>query len=259
VHVDPDSTNVDSNGVAVYKHYQTGEVHDHPIYIAQHAMAAIRRYQQTGQEQWKSSAELNAQKLIDIRIEHEDSYWFQYDFDWTYYERTLSAPWWSAMAQGEVLSVFVHLARISPENSLWREAADQTFNSFFVRGSSNYSPWATVVIDGQLWFEEYAGNQPPLQVLNGQVFAIFGIWEYWELTGDLRAERLIDGGATTVLAIMPRIREEGGVSYYCAQLNYCRTPAWQNEAYHPISYSAVECVDSNYRRFQICRMVRFTV
>lgn len=234
VHVDPRETNLDERGVAAYEHYQTGEIEYHPIYIAQAAMGALREYALTGDQMWLDSAVTNAQELVDTRVDYGGGWWFQYEFDWTYYDRTLVAPWWSGMAQGEALTVFSHLARLQPENPQWREAADRTFDSFLLRGSGNEAPWATVVIDGQLWFEEYAGNQPPLQVLNGQVFALFGLWEYWALTSDERAARYFDGGATTVLVNMPRIRNEGGVSYYCAQVDYCRTPGWLNESYHPI-------------------------
>lgn len=234
IQTDPSTTNLDDRGVALYKHYQTGEELYHPIYIAQHAMALILQFQKTGDPAALESAAKNAQYLVDTHIDYEGAWFFQYEFDWTYLDRTLVAPWWSGMAQGESLTVFSLLAQLQPENTQWREAADLVFKSFSVRGSGNKQPWATVVVEGQLWFEEYAGSQPPLQVLNGQVFAIFGLWEYWRLTGDVQAARYIDGGATTVLQIMPRIRNKDGVSYYCAQLNYCATADWMNPTYHPI-------------------------
>lgn len=242
IHADPTTTNLDDQGIAVYKHYQTGEELYHPIYIAQHAMALILDYQTTGDPASLDFAAKNAQHLIDNHTEFEGAWFFQYEFDWTYVDRTLVAPWWSGMAQGEALTVFSRLAQLQPENPQWRHAADQVFKSFAIRGTGNAHPWSTVIIDGELWFEEYAGSQPPLQVLNGQVFAIFGLWEYWVLSADPEAARLIDGGATTVLTIMPRIRNAGNVSYYCAQLDYCESPDWVNGTYHPIHIQQLDAL-----------------
>ena len=234
VQVDVDDALVDSSGLALYRQGGTDKVVPHPIVTAQYAIASLLKYEKTGDEIWLTRAVRNAQELVDIHIERDGAWWYQYDWDWTYLDRTLTAPWWSGMAQGEALTVFSRLARIQPENPVWREAADDTFDSFLQRGSGNAEPWSTVVDSGHLWFEEYAGDQPPLLVLNGHVFAIFGLYEYWLLTSDERAATYIDGGATTILESMPLFRVKGEVSYYCSQADYCARPEWQNGNYQAI-------------------------
>jgi hypothetical protein len=193
---------------------------------------AHRGRQQAGDAIWLQRAKANAQKLIAIHTESAGAWWFPYTFDWTYYDRTLTAPWWSGMAQGQVLSLFSRLAGVDPSGP-WRNAADHTWLSFKQEKTAT-GPWSTVIIDSYLWFEEYAGNQPPLQVLNGHLFATFGLWDYWNLTGDPETAAYIDGAATTVLAHMDEIRVPGGPSYYCVQPNYCQSPDWQNAGYHPV-------------------------
>lgn len=234
IQVDVSTAEIDDTGLAVFRDFTTHEVEPHPIVWAQYAMAALLEWERTGDQIWLDRAVRNAQELVDTHVESGGAWWFQYDWPWTYVDRTLSAPWWSGMAQGEALSVFSRLVAIQPDNPAWREAADRTFDSFLQRGSGNESPWSTVVDNGYLWFEEYAGDQPPLLVMNGHVFAIFGLYEYWLLTDDPRAAEYIDGGATAILAAMPVIRSEGEVSYYCAQAGYCRQAVWQNPTYHPI-------------------------
>ena len=66
-------------------------------------------------------------------------------------------------------------------------------------------PW-TLFVDrhGYLWFEEYAGDTKPLLVLNGHMFAIFGVWDYYQLTQSAKAKRLFDGGVT-LLTPSPRL------------------------------------------------------
>lgn len=242
IHVDLETAEVDASGLALYRDLTTGEVAHHPIVNAQYAMTAIREYDRTGDEKWLSRAVRNAEELIATRVEREGAWWYQYDWDWTYLERTLVAPWWSGMAQGEALFVFSRLAMMQPDNPAWREAADRTWDSFPQRGWRNTEPWSTVVLDGNLWFEEYAGSVPPLRVMNGHVFAIFGLYEYWLLTGNATVAQYIDGGATTILDVMPLIRAEGDVTYYCAQPDYCRVPAWQNATYHPIHIQQLQAL-----------------
>ena len=72
-------------------------------------------------------------------------------------------------------------------------------------------------------------------MLNGHVFALFGLYDYWLRTGDTEAAAYFDGGATTVLhRMMPLVRVADGVSYYCVQAEFCQRPLWQNEKYHEI-------------------------
>lgn len=233
IQTDLASAEIDATGLALYRDI-TGEVAPHPIVNAQYAMSALLEWENSGDQIWLDRAIRNAQELIDTHVERDGAWWYQYDWDWTYLDRTLTAPWWSGMAQGEALTVFSRLAQIQPENAIWREAAARTFDSFLQRGSGNTEPWSTVIDNGYLWFEEYAGDQPPLLVMNGHVFAIFGLYEYWLLTADERAATYIDGGATAILNSMPLIRAEGEVSYYCSQREYCRRIEWQNPTYHPI-------------------------
>ena len=224
---------VDSTGLAIWLHPTTQKQYDHPVQYAQYAIGAMLRYQLTGEQMWLDRAATNANRLEQIATDRDGAMWFPYTFDWTYYERTLHAPWWSGMAQGMALSVFSRLAQLQPDQPRWRVDADRVLESF-TQTRVDGQPWASLVIDDHLYFEEYAGDQPPLQVLNGHIFAMFGLYDYWYLTGDTRASILFDAGASTVLTMMPLIRQEDGPSYYCVQANYCRTPAWQNEGYHPI-------------------------
>lgn len=230
----------DAAGLTVWRDRQ-GVRHNHPVSFAQYAIYSLIEYEATGDPAWLDRAVTNANALIGMHVERGNAWWYPYPFDWTYYERTLNAPWWSGMAQGHALSLFVRLGELQPDNPAWDDAAEHTFQSF-TQPPSATEPWSTIVIDGSLWFEEYAGNQPPLQVLNGHVFAMFGVFDYWRVTGDPVAEELLTGSAATVLDMMPLIRAEGQPSYYCAQPDYCRSPDWQNQNYHPIHVWQLESV-----------------
>ena len=174
-----------------------------------------------------------------MHVERDGAWWYPYPFPWTYYERTLDAPWWSSMAQGEALSLYSRLAAVTGE-ARWTEAADRTWESFPQQYEAD-GPWGSLVIEDHLFLEAFAGNQPPLLVANAHVFAMFGLYDYWRLTRNAEAARYFDGAASTVLErMMPLVRVEGGVMYYCVQAEYCQSPLWQNAHYHPIFVSQLE-------------------
>ena len=234
---------VDQAGLRIYNLRSTGERHDHPVVYAQYGLTTLLEYERTGDPMWLERTIVNAERLIEMSVDRDGAAWFPYGFNWTYLERTLPAPWWSGMAQGQALSLFSRLAAINEEDPRWARAAEGTFESF-LQPYSETQPWSSIVIDDHLWFEEYAGEQPPLMVLNGHIFAMFGLYDYFELTRDDRAVVLFRGGAATVLEIMPRIRVPGGVSYYCVQPDYCNQEIWQNVGYHPIHSWQLESLGS---------------
>lgn len=224
---------VDNSGVALYVG-KSGDQIDHPVVLTQYGISALSEYRESGEAVWLERAVANANRLLDIAVDRDGALFFPYQFDWTYYDRTLSAPWFSGMAQGQALSLFSRLAEERPDEVRWGDAADQTWASFEQKYSTT-QPWSTIVDDGNLWFEEYAGDQPPLLVLNGHIFAIYGLYDYFSLRSEnATVAEYFDGASTTVLAIMPLIREAGETSYYCVQADYCRSDLWQNDKYHGI-------------------------
>ncbi|GAA1752753.1 cell wall-binding repeat-containing protein [Agromyces humatus] len=231
--VNDPSLGIDATGLRIYLRLDNGVRADHPVVYAQYGLSALIEYERTGEPMWLARALRHAERLTEIRVEHDGAWWYPYRFPWTYVDRTLTTPWWSAMAQGEALSLFTRLAETTGD-ARWSEAADRTWASFAQEHTTG-SPWGTLVIDDHLYFEAFAGNQPPLLVLNTHVFAMFGVYDYWRYTGDAEARRYFDGSATSVLErMLPVARVEGGISFYCVQAEYCHRPRWQSDRYHLI-------------------------
>lgn len=225
---------LDDAGVAVWRDAK-GAAHDHPVYLVQYALAALGGYTRTGDRRYLDRAVANADRLASLgERDGEGALWFAYRFPYSYYDVTMPVPWWSSMGQGQPLSLFSRLVRHLPDEARWRELADATFRSFDGWRALG-RPWITTM-DGRgfLWFEEYAGDVEPLLVINGHVFALYGLYDYAMLTDDPHAVDLFDGGATTVREAVPTFRVPGGVSYYCMREGYCQRPEWQNASYHPI-------------------------
>ncbi|MDR1186883.1 MAG: D-glucuronyl C5-epimerase family protein [Bifidobacteriaceae bacterium] len=225
---------LDGDGGLVYRLPETGEAVYQPVTTLQWAIGAHTQHWLTGEGMWLDLARASAQKVLDGKVESDGAFYFPYLYEWTSPERSFAfqPPWYSAMAQGEALSVFVQMADEFPDEPQWREAADKTFESF-LQPVSEDKPWATDVVDGYVWFEEYV-DADSFEVFNGHVFALFGIYEYALMTGDQRAIDLFDGGATTALAAVAEIRLPGEVSLYCTEPERCVEGKWQNTNYQKI-------------------------
>ena len=139
--------------------------------------------------------------MVDTKVISRDAWYFPYPFDFALHGRateTLRAPWYSAMAQGLALSLFVDLYERTDDDA-WLTAATGTVASFR-NGPETGMPWVIHIDDaGYLWLEEYPVDPPNRSdfTLNGHMFATFGLFDYATLTGDPLTTTLFDGGVTT--------------------------------------------------------------
>lgn len=118
---------------------------------------------------------------------------WNHHFDWDY-RTTLKAPWYSALAQGQGISLLVRAHR-ETQRAVYLEAASRAFPSFLA------SPEAGGVTPtdeyGNVWFEEYLVT-PPTHILNGLIWAAWGVWDYFLATGSSDAQRLFAGALQTL-------------------------------------------------------------
>jgi len=218
----------DGNGVAMF---QTGGViHNHPVAQTRCALNMQRNYRLTGDQEYLDIAIANAQRLLDRAVSHGGGIFFPYPFNWNNPGRSyMTAPWYSAMAQGQALSAFVRLFEWTGD-AKWRQAADQTFASFKVPRSAG-KPWVVGVESGLLWLDEYP-TTPLDRVFNGHNFSMYGLYDYWRITGNAEARLLALGALnSSYVGGSARIRVPGGISNYCSS-DACLAGRVRNPAYH---------------------------
>jgi heparosan-N-sulfate-glucuronate 5-epimerase len=118
---------------------------------------------------------------------------WMHNFDWDYRDR-LCAPWYSGLAQGQALSVLLRAHQISGDPG-YLEAARNAFLSFTV----DVSQGGVACRDkqGHLWFEEYIVS-PPTHILNGFLWALWGVYDYFLASGDARARELFESAVQTL-------------------------------------------------------------
>ena len=209
----------DATGVRMF--VVNGVLHDHPVAQAQYGLWLLDSYRITGDPAYLDRAVAQAQRIISKRVASGPAWFFPYDFDFALHQDATKglerAPWFSAMAQGQALSLFVRLLQVTGDPS-YRAAADATFLSFLASPSAT-RPWVAHVDPARnLWLEEFP--QFPTSAsdftLNGHLFATFGLYDYVVLTGDPRARQLWNGAVHTVSVVVPAgIRNPGWISNYC--------------------------------------------
>jgi len=74
---------------------------------------------------------------------------------------------------------------------------------------------ARIDADGYYWIEEFPHDTRPGMTLNGYIAALFGVYDYYHLTGSEDAEMIYELGLTTIKHYLPEFRRPGQRSYYC--------------------------------------------
>jgi heparosan-N-sulfate-glucuronate 5-epimerase len=124
---------------------------------------------------------------------------WNHHFDWEYRDM-LKAPWYSGLAQGQGISVLVRAHRDSGD-AAYLEPAKRAFASF--QKPTTTGGVAFTDESGDLWFEEYIVS-PPTHILNGFIWALWGVHDYFLATHDHSAQDLVGRGVRTLLHNLDR-------------------------------------------------------
>lgn len=108
-------------------------------------------------------------------------------------------PWISGMAQGEAISVLLRAGQMTGESRFGDLAADA--NRSFGRSVREGGVRATVG-PGRWFFEEVA-VEPSAHILNGMVYALWGILEFARATGASQAREEFEAGVEALASLLP--------------------------------------------------------
>ncbi|MBV8363178.1 MAG: hypothetical protein JO193_01290 [Candidatus Eremiobacteraeota bacterium] len=179
----------------------------HPIRIAQYALHSHSRWIETRSGAAFRAFVAQAQWLRDHQQErHGISGCYPFTFSWPRYGA--ASGWISAMAQGEAISVLLRADEMLPREGYFDAA---------LRAAAPFQ--ADVREGGVVWqsrddtfFEEIAVPRAA-HVLNGHIFAMFGLWELHRLTHERWVEELVAKALDTLRRRLP-LYDSGYWSFY---------------------------------------------
>lgn len=206
-----------------------------PAGLMQYGISMEDAYRRTRDPGYLAIATKVLNKMMAIGVRSNGGVYLPYHFDFAMHRiatEVMEAPWYSAMAQGLALSLAVRLYR-DTANATFLNAAHLLFASFRHVGRGA-SPWVTYIDAGRyLWLEEYPEKWTPSDhTANGFMFAVFGLYDYYQTTHDRASLQILRASLTTMRHYISQFRRPGTYSKYCLrhgkpQPKYHKIVTWQ--------------------------------
>ena len=173
--------------ISKYKKDSFG-IHYAPVTIAQYAFGLLSKYKKDNDENklilFKKCADWFIANVKDMGSfgvwEHT---WIEPIYD-------LKPPWISAMTQGEAISLLLRAYQVFNDNKYFY-FAEKAFNSFKETNIVYTDKY------NNIWYEENPTN-PPNHILNGFIFALFGLFDFYRIEQDEESFRLWNEGIKTL-------------------------------------------------------------
>lgn len=165
------------------------------VTVAQYGLGAYERWLDGEGEQWLAAALRSGRHLCDCQ-EPSGAWLHHRPFAHTF---PVKAPWCSAIAQGEAASLLVRLHQQTGEERFAQAAllALAPLRRPLAAGGVGDR------LGGTVWFEEYP-CQPASHVLNGFIFALWGLRDVAVALGDGDARALFAAGVESLVANLRR-------------------------------------------------------
>jgi heparosan-N-sulfate-glucuronate 5-epimerase len=191
----------DSHGIPLLDYRDGIGVQYNPIAIAQWGLGNYNRFLRTGDLDARHRF-LRAGDWLCDRLEQNSFgiHVWNHHFDWEYLQ-TLKAPWYSGLAQGQGISLLVR-AHAESGDRKYLNTATLALASFLADVASGGVSFRDS--EKNVWFEEYLVS-PPTHILNGFIWAAWGVYDYFLATGSRDAIGLFGAAIKTL---------EGNLSRY---------------------------------------------
>jgi heparosan-N-sulfate-glucuronate 5-epimerase len=184
----------DAAGIPMLNYHGKIGLQYNPIAIAQWGLGNYNLFCQS-QNAERRKKFLAASDWLRAHLEPNllGSWVWNHHFDWEY-RSSLKAPWCSALAQGQGISLLVRAYRETGAGA-YLEAAERAFGSFLKPTSEGGVTFTDA--RGHLWFEEYLVS-PPTHILNGFIWAAWGVYDYFLATQSNAARELFGKAVRTL-------------------------------------------------------------
>jgi hypothetical protein len=186
---------LDANGIPMLDYHGAIGLQYNPIAVAQWGLGNYNFFGQSGDKTRQQKTLKSADWLAASLEQNPLGLWvWKHHFDWDYRD-TLKAPWYSGLAQGQGVSLLLR-AYSQTKDEKYHQAAEQAF----VPLTKTIDQGGVLFEDElqNLWIEEYLVN-PPTHILNGFIWALWGVYDFWIARRDPSAKEVFDRGVKTIL------------------------------------------------------------
>lgn len=191
-----------------------GKEYDHPVLQAQFMLKHINTLRRVGSQEHAEILAATARRLMSYAVESRGALYFPYNFEWNRGKQ--QPPWYSAMAQGQILSAMARLYELDPRDE-YLEFSRKIYQSFLNLPDADDSktPWVVDIdSEGYLWLEEYPHPGQGKCVINGHLFACWGLYDYWRVFESANALTLAEAALKTFKRYIWTSRNPGWSSHY---------------------------------------------
>lgn len=185
----------DDNGIPKLDYLgQIGQQYN-PIAIAQYGLGNFNLYLRSREARRRAIAVRVADWLMKNLEKNLAGYWvWNHHFDFEY-RTPLLAPWYSGLAQGQGISMLVRAYRETGE-AKYLDAANRAFECM----QADVTKGGVIFTDddGDRWIEEYI-VAPPTHILNGFMWASWGVYDLALATRDPAIRKVWDDSVATLM------------------------------------------------------------
>jgi heparosan-N-sulfate-glucuronate 5-epimerase len=226
----------DRNGIPLNK--LDGKIYYHPVSIIQYGLTEYGYWFTTKKDEHRQHAMNVAEWLV--KTQNTNGTW-QYTFNY-YHEPTgylIEAPWASAMAQGEGISLLTRIYNITNE----KKYLDAAIKATILLDIPIEKGGLCADLFGYTVYEEYP-TSPPSFTLNGFCFCAFGLYDLCQLTDDQRIHNLWREAQKTLRFMIPLYDNDICSSYCLSHVFARKAEKIQSEKYHIIHISLLQNLQS---------------
>lgn len=165
------------------------------VIVAQWGLAAHEHWLATGREEWLAGARAACDHFVQTQRTsgpRTGGWTHEHPFPHTF---RLDPPWICAMAQGEAASLLVRMHAETGED-VYAETAIRALRPLTVPSAAG---GVQAELEGGPFFEEYP-TTPPSRVLNGGIYALWGVRDVAAALGEAEARELFRAGLDALSA-----------------------------------------------------------
>jgi hypothetical protein len=190
----------DESGVPQLDYHGGIGLQYNPIAIAQYGLGNFNLLTRSGDVSRRTKFLAASDWLVRNLEQNQFGVWvWNHHFDWEYRDN-LKAPWYSGLAQGQGISLLVRSHRETGDER-YMDTAQRAFKSL----TCAVDQGGVLFTDphGDVWIEEYIVD-PPTHILNGFIWAVWGVYDYFLATGEPAAKSLFDQSVRTLVNNLDR-------------------------------------------------------